>query len=104
LDDLGSILVIALIYTDRLSWQSLVVAAAAIALLAVFNATGVRAIPSYFFVGLVLWVAVLKSGIHATLAGVVLAAFLPLRADGPDGASPLRQLEHDLPPVAGFGT
>jgi NhaA family Na+:H+ antiporter len=103
LDDLGAILVIALVYTERLSWQSLGVAAVTIALLAIFNASGVGAIPPYFFVGLVLWVAMLKSGIHATLAGVILALFIPMRAADPDGASPLRQLEHDLHPVVAFG-
>src|SRR6185295_18876941 len=99
----GSILVIALIYTERLSWLSLSVAAGALVLLAVFNAARVKAIPAYFFVGLVLWVAVLKSGIHATLAGVMLALFIPMRAGGEDGASPLRQLEHDLHPSVAFG-
>jgi NhaA family Na+:H+ antiporter len=103
LDDLGAILIIALVYTDRLSWRSLAVAAVAIVLLALFNAAGVRAIPPYFFVGLVLWVGMLKSGIHATLAGVTLAQFIPIRADRPEDASPLRQLEHDLHPVVAFG-
>jgi NhaA family Na+:H+ antiporter len=103
LDDLGAILIIGLVYTDRLSWLSLGLAAAMIVVLAAFNAAGVRAIPPYFFVGLALWVAVLKSGIHATLAGVILALFIPIRSDHPEGASPLRQLEHDLHPVVAFG-
>jgi NhaA family Na+:H+ antiporter len=102
LDDLGAIVIIALFYTGRLSWLSLGTAAAAIVLLAVLNASRVRAISAYCFVGLVLWVAVLKSGIHATLAGVVLALFIPLRADDPQGPSPLRQLEHDLHPLVAF--
>jgi len=102
LDDLGAILIIALFYTEQLSWMSLGVAAAAIAALAVLNVARTRSVPVYFFVGLVLWVAVLKSGIHATLAGVVLALFIPIRPD-PDGISPLRQLEHDLHPVVAFG-
>jgi NhaA family Na+:H+ antiporter len=103
LDDLGTILIIALFYTERLSWLSLGVAATAILLLAVLNATGVRAIPAYFFTGLVLWVAVLKSGIHATLAGAALALFIPMRTGEAEGTSPLRQLEHDLHPVVAFG-
>jgi NhaA family Na+:H+ antiporter len=103
LDDLGAILIIALFYTEHLSATSLAVAAAAIAALAVLNAARVRAIPAYFFVGLVLWVAMLKSGIHATLAGVVLALFIPIRTDDPEAVSPLRQLEHDLHPVVAFG-
>jgi NhaA family Na+:H+ antiporter len=103
LDDLGAILIIALVYTERLSWQSLGVAAVAIAGLAIFNGAGVRAIPPYAFVGLVLWIAMLKSGVHATLAGVVVALFIPLRAGAPGDRSPLRQLEHDLHPVVAFG-
>ena len=103
LDDLGSILIIALVYTDRLSWLSLGIAGVTIAALALFNAAGVKGVPPYFFVGFVLWVAMLKSGIHATLAGVILALFIPMRTDDPEGPSPLRQLEHDLHPVVAFG-
>jgi NhaA family Na+:H+ antiporter len=86
-----------------MSWMSLGVATSAIAVLTVLNATRVRSIPAYLFVGLVLWVAVLKSGIHATLAGVALALFIPLRSGDAAGPSPLRQLEHDLHPVVAFG-
>ena len=102
IDDLGAIVIIALFYTEGLSWVSLATAATAIGALAVLNAVRVKAIPAYFLVGLVLWVAVLKSGIHATLAGVVLALFIPIRTDDPDGVSPLRELEHDLHPVVAF--
>jgi len=103
LDDLGAIVIIAIFYTENLSGLSLAVAVAAIAVLAILNLVGVRAIPAYFFVGLVLWAAVLKSGIHATLAGVVLALFIPLRTGNPEGDSPLRTLEHDLHPIVAFG-
>jgi NhaA family Na+:H+ antiporter len=103
LDDLAAILIIAVFYTEQLSWLSLGVAVVTIAALAVLNVAGTRSVPAYFFVGLVLWVAVLKSGIHATLAGVALALFIPIRTDDPEGASPLRQLEHDLHPVVAFG-
>ena len=103
LDDLGAILIIALFYTESLSWLSLFVAAAALALLAVLNAAGARSGAVYFFVGLVLWVAVLKSGVHATLAGVALALFIPIRPAPEDGRSLLRQLEHDLHPTVAFG-
>jgi NhaA family Na+:H+ antiporter len=102
LDDLGAIVIIALLYTERLSWLSLAIVTAALVLLLVLNVTRVQAIPAYFFVGLVLWVAVLKSGIHATLAGVALALFIPVRTDSL-GPSPLKQLEHDLHPVVAFG-
>jgi len=103
LDDLGAIVVIALFYTAQLSWMSLGVAVGAIAVLAVLNLAGTRSVPAYFFVGLVLWVAVLKSGVHATLAGVALALFIPIRFSDPEGVSPLRRLEHDLHPVVAFG-
>ncbi|HSD60428.1 MAG TPA: Na+/H+ antiporter NhaA [Burkholderiales bacterium] len=102
LDDLGAILIIALFYTANLSWQSLAGAAGAIAVLALLNRRGVVAIPAYVFTGLVLWVAVLKSGIHATLAGVVLALFIPMRDAAPEGGSPLRELEHALHPSVAF--
>ena len=103
LDDLGAIVVIALFYTEQLSWASLGFAGAALAALAVLNAAGIRWGSAYCFVGLALWVAVLKSGVHATLAGVALALFIPIRPAEPGGASLLRQLEHDLHPLVAFG-
>ncbi|MCP5313030.1 MAG: Na+/H+ antiporter NhaA [Chromatiaceae bacterium] len=101
-DDIGAIIIIALFYTDGLSTAALSVAAVSIVTLLIMNRRGVSAIVPYVFVGLVLWIAVLKSGVHATLAGVVLAMFIPMRdAEQPD-RSPLRQLEHDLHPVVAF--
>lgn len=90
IDDLGAIIIIALFYTSDLSLVSLGVAAAAIVALAVLNALNVRRIGIYMLVGLVLWTAVLKSGIHATLAGVVLGFFIPLKEE--NGVSPARQV------------
>jgi len=101
LDDLGAIVIIALFYTENLALSSLGVAVAALAVLAWFNWRGVLAVPPYVFIGAVMWVAVLKSGVHATLAGVALAFFIPLRARG--GASPLRKLETDLHPMVAYG-
>ena len=101
LDDLGAIVVIALFYTDHLSLASLGVAAVALAVLAVFNRRGIAAVPPYLFVGAIMWAAVLKSGVHATLAGVALALFIPMR--GPGDVSPLRRLEHDLHPAVAYG-
>jgi len=95
LDDIGAIVVIALFYTSDLSVASLSVAAACVTLLALMSWRGVRSELSYILVGVVLWISVLKSGVHATLAGVALAFFIPLAADK-DGYSPLRRLEHDL--------
>src|SRR5207237_562398 len=75
---------------------------AALAVLAVLNLAGVRRVIWYVLVGLVLWVFVLKSGVHATLAGVALALAIPLRAK-PGEASPLARIEHELAPWVGFG-
>ncbi|MCR9072841.1 MAG: Na+/H+ antiporter NhaA [Alphaproteobacteria bacterium] len=105
LDDLGAIVVIALFYTSNLSVGALGVAGAGIAVLIAMNLLGVRRIGLYIVVGLVIWVAVLKSGVHATLAGVVVALTVPLRgADGAaqDGKSPLEVLEHVLHPWVAF--
>lgn len=101
LDDLGAIVVIALFYTDQLSLASLSVAAVALVILALLNRRGVAAVPPYMLVGAVMWVAVLKSGVHATLAGVALALFIPMRGAGAE--APLRRLEHDLHPAVAYG-
>ena len=77
IDDLGAIAVIALFYTDGLSMTSLAGAAVALVILFTLNRFGVRKTAPYIVTGLFLWVAVLKSGVHATLAGVALAAFIP---------------------------
>jgi len=101
LDDLGAIVIIAMFYAGNLAPVSLGIAAVALLALFALNRSGVARLAPYFFVGLVLWVSVLKSGVHATLAGVALALFIPLRARGPESHSPLRRLEHDLhAPVA----
>ncbi len=101
LDDFGAILIIAVAYTDQLSPLSLAVAAGAVAVLALLNRRGVASITPYLLVGMVLWTAVLKSGVHATLAGVALAAFIPMRGKSADD-SPLRRLEHDLHPAVAY--
>ncbi|MFZ3620265.1 Na+/H+ antiporter NhaA [Leclercia barmai] len=100
IDDLGAIVIIALFYTSELSMLSLGVAAAAIAALALLNIFNVRRIGIYVLVGMVLWTAVLKSGVHATLAGVIIGFFVPLKKQ--DGKSPAKQLEHVLHPWAAF--
>jgi len=100
LDDLGAIVIIALFYTDNVSLASLGIAGAGVAVLATLNRRGVTAVPPYLLVGLVMWAAVLKSGVHATLAGVVLALFIPLRTGTAE--PPLRRLEHDLHPAVAY--
>ncbi|MBU1073558.1 Na+/H+ antiporter NhaA [bacterium] len=107
-DDLGAIVVIALFYTAKLSVLSLVIAAVLILGLAILNRFGVTRPAAYFLLGVPLWVAVLKSGVHATLAGVVLAMFIPLRVSRTSASTPaprslLRHLEHALHPWVAFG-
>ncbi len=102
LDDLGAIVVIALFYTDQISLASLGVAVGAIVVLALLNRFGRSGLTAYLLVGVVLWVSVLKSGVHATLAGVVLAMFIPLKSEDAS-RSPLRRLEDDLHPAVVFG-
>ncbi len=103
LDDLGAIVIIAIFYTADLSLASLTVAGTALVLLIAMNRRGVTNIAAYLLVGLVMWASVLKSGVHATLAGVALALVIPLRDPRAPGRSPLRSLEHDLHPPVAYG-
>ncbi len=98
IDDLGAIVIIALFYTTDLSILSISVAAAALVVLILLNRLGVARKAAYFIVGTVLWISVLKSGVHATLAGVALAFTIPLTAKDTDGKifSPLKEIEHNL--------
>jgi NhaA family Na+:H+ antiporter len=103
IDDLGAIVIIAIFYSGDLSWISLLVAAGAMIVLLLLNRRGVMEIAPYILVGIVLWIAVLKSGVHATLAGVLLAFFIPLRSRNESVESPLHKLEHDLHPTVAYG-
>ncbi len=100
IDDLGAIVIIALFYTRDLSVVSLGVAACAIAALGLLNLCGVRRTGVYILVGAVLWTAVLKSGVHATLAGVIVGFFIPLKEK--HGRSPAKRLEHVLHPWVAY--
>ncbi|MCD5984771.1 Na+/H+ antiporter NhaA [Pseudomonas sp. CDFA 610] len=101
IDDLGAIIVIALVYSGELSQVSLILAGVSIIALIAMNRSGVSRLAPYLLIGLVLWVCVLKSGIHATLAGVMLAFCIPLRTSAK--ASPLLTLEHGLHPWVAYG-
>ena len=105
IDDLGAIIVIALFYTSELSTFALALAAAGILVLAVLNVVGVRRTAPYLLAGLFIWVCVLKSGVHATLAGVATALAIPLRAtaDGDPADGPLHRLEESLHPWVTYG-
>jgi NhaA family Na+:H+ antiporter len=130
IDDLGAIIVIAIFYTSSLSFGALLIALVVVVVLAAMNAFGIRRPSLYILVGLPLWVAILKSGIHATIAGVLVGLAVPARAqraasaapdaatrgdgeradafeDAPPGLehseSPLARLEHALHPWVAFG-
>jgi Na+:H+ antiporter, NhaA family len=101
IDDIGVIVIIALFYSTELSVTSLVIAAIAIGSMVILNLKGVRTLTPYALLGLLLWIAVLKSGVHATLAGVVIAFCIPLKVK-PGEESPSRYLEHSLHPWSTF--
>lgn len=95
IDDLGAIILIALLFTADISSQALTLAAVCVAVLALFNRLGVEKLWPYLAVGLLLWLSVLKSGVHATLAGVVIGTMIPRKA--------MPKLEHALQPWVALG-
>ncbi|MFA7945320.1 Na+/H+ antiporter NhaA [Pseudomonas brenneri] len=102
IDDLGAIIVIAIFYSGDLSTASLAGAGACLVALIAMNRLGVVKLGPYLIIGLILWVCVLKSGVHATLAGVTLAFCIPLRTKNAE-PSPLLGLEHALHPWVAYG-
>ena len=101
-DDIGAIVIIAFFYTANISMLALLVVLISLVVLFLLNRKGVESKSLYILVGVIMWVAMLKSGVHATLAGVALATFLPIRSRVNPGSSPLKELEHDLHPVVAF--
>lgn len=101
IDDLGVIVIIALFYSSDLSVTALIIAFSSTALLFIMNSKNVTQTRWYLLVGAILWFSVLKSGVHATLAGVVLGFAIPLEGEK-DGKSPLKSLEHAIHPYAAF--
>lgn len=101
-DDIGAILIIAFFYTSKISVTALIVSAACTAVLFYLNRRGVVEKSMYFLVGVVMWVALLKSGVHATLGGVILAMFIPIKSAAKPGISPLKSLEHDMHAAVAF--
>ena len=98
IDDLGAIVIIALFYTAELSTMSIMIAAIALVILFIMNRMDVAIKSAYIVVGLILWVSVLKSGVHATLAGVALAFMIPMSSKDKEGNSfsMAKEMEHDL--------
>lgn len=101
-DDIGAVVIIAIFYTGDLSMSALIAAVSCLAVLTVMNRRGVMQLSSYIWIGLFMWIAVLKSGVHATLAGVALAMFIPIRDPDKPEHSPLRSLEDDLHHLVAF--
>jgi NhaA family Na+:H+ antiporter len=102
-DDLGAIVIIAIFYTADLSLLSLLTAAVSIVLLYALNRMKVLALAPYMLIGIVLWAAVLKSGVHATLAGVITAFFIPFARQPGATKTQLEHLEEDLHPSVVYG-
>ena len=100
IDDLGAIVIIAVFYTYELSPLALGLAAGVLAFMFLLNRLGVKSVAPYAMLGVILWVLVLKSGVHATLAGVATALAIPLK--GKEGASPLKHVEHSVAPWSSF--
>lgn len=102
IDDLMAVVVIALFYTAQLSWSMLGLAGVFLVVLWLLGRFGVRSIAAYILVGVLLWVAVLKSGVHATLAGVALGFLIPISRREGEHESLLEHLEHALKPWVTF--
>ncbi|WGE91271.1 Na+/H+ antiporter NhaA [Actinobacillus genomosp. 1] len=100
IDDLGAIIVIALFFSHEMSMQALTIASLAIIVLVAMNRYKVTGLINYAIIGTILWASVLKSGVHATLAGVIIGFCIPLR--GKNGEAPLHHLEHALAPWCSF--
>jgi len=101
-DDIGAIIIIALFYTDKISVLALIVVACCILILAIMNRRNIESKSVYLMIGIVMWVAMLKSGVHATLAGVILAMFIPMKSKTKINYSPLKSMEHDLHSVVAY--
>lgn len=101
-DDIGAILIIAAFYTAKISVTGLVVVACCIPVLAWLNRRNPESTSLYIMVGAIMWVAMLKSGVHATLTGVILAMFIPMKSKTKARYSPLKSMERDLHSVVAF--
>lgn len=101
-DDVGAIVIIALFYTSKISITALIIVAVCTAILFMLNRRCVCEKGLYAVLGVIMWIAMLKSGVHATLTGVLLAMFIPMRSEEDPTVSPVRRLEHDLHSTVSF--
>lgn len=101
-DDIGAIIIIAFFYTSKISMTALIVVFVCVPVLVLFNKKNIISKSPYILIGIIMWVAMLKSGVHATLAGVLLAMFIPMTSKTDTHISPLKSLEHDLHSVVAF--
>lgn len=101
-DDIGAIIIIAIFYTSKISLLALSIAAVCVPVLWYLNKRNITLFSPYILAGIIMWVATLKSGLHATLAGVVLAMFIPIKSKANPDYSPLKELEHDLHTIVAF--
>jgi NhaA family Na+:H+ antiporter len=102
IDDLGAVIIIALFYSDGLNVPALAGVAAVFGILIAMNYLGMVRLWAYLVLGVILWILVFKSGIHATIAGVLLALAIPMRGERGQADSPLLELEHAIQPWVGF--
>ncbi len=101
-DDLAAIVIIAVLYTSQLSVTALLLGVGGLVILVILNRLRVKHLGAYILVGAIMWICVLKSGVHATLAGVALGLAIPLKVQNERGESLLRHLEHMLHPWVAF--
>ncbi len=101
-DDVGAIIIIAMFYTAKISVTAMIFVMCCIPILWILNRQNVVSKSIYITIVLIMWASMLKSGVHATLTGVILAIFIPMKDVNNPSVSPLRQLEHDLHSVVAF--
>ena len=101
-DDVGAIIIIAVFYTANISFTALLIAGACLPIAYLLNRYDVIEKSPYMLIGIIMWVATLKSGVHATLAGVILAMFVPLKSAKKPDFSPLKDLEDDLHSIVAY--
>jgi len=101
-DDIAAIVIIAIFYTAKISVTAFVVVLCCIPVLVIMNRRNTQSKSLYLMVGLIMWVAMLKSGVHATLVGIILAMFIPIKSNTDPDYSPLKSMEDDLHPVVAF--